>query len=606
MQTSMEKAKKYFKRFIHFVGGRDLWCSATGSFTLTAIALQLWFVIDWCAGTTFRPMSDWMLWACNLTMAMIITLPYVLSRRQWLGWTMLVIAVMIMEANLMYYRTYLQAIPPESYLLVGNLMDFTESVTESVRLLDIGFLIIICGDIFLTLRVSRKHKDAIAPHSKGRFCVATGIMALICSIGFIVRGGFYKAYDSLIQSCYYFTAGVPTYTIAGHIAHSLIDAYLAEKSWPEERIRAWIDNHNSHVGETPDSIVPRKNLVLIVCESLESWPIESKIGGKEITPYLNSLIADSSTLYVPNVLTQVGAGRSIDCQLLVGTGLMPMHNSVYSMKYPNNDYPSLNKAFAAVHPGSKSIIYTCDKPITWNQQAIARSFGYDALVDRSAWELDEMIGNPAKLSDGSFLRQSVARLGNDWPVNSIRMLTFITYSGHSPFRLPDNLRDPSFSVSGLPQRLSDYITMAHYTDSQLHTLIDYIKSRPDYDDTLIVIIGDHEALGNDRKGFADACSIVSRGRYTPLIILNSPVSGKIAKTVGQVDIYPTLLTLNGLGKYPWHGVGTNILSPAHPGAAFGSGGEGVVGAPVDAETASRLRLASDLSDAFIRRNFQIP
>lgn len=92
----MEKAKIYFKRFIHFVAGRDLWRSATGTFTLTAIALQLWFLIDWCAGTTFRPMSDWMLWTCNLTMAMIITLPYVLSRRQWVGWTFIVIATIIM------------------------------------------------------------------------------------------------------------------------------------------------------------------------------------------------------------------------------------------------------------------------------------------------------------------------------------------------------------------------------------------------------------------------------------------------------------------------------------------------------------------------------
>lgn len=277
----MEKAKIYFKRFIHFVAGRDLWRSATGTFTLTAIALQLWFLIDWCAGTTFRPMSDWMLWTCNLTMAMIITLPYVLSRRQWVGWSFIVIATIIMEANLMYYRTYLQAIPPESYLLAGNLMDFTESVTESVSLLDIGFPIILCGGIFLTQRYSRKHKDAIIFHSKSRYCAVAAIMAFICSIGFVVRGGFYKAYDSLIQSCYYFTAGVPTYTIPGHIAHSLIDAYLAEKSWPEERIRTWIDKHDSHVGETPDSIVPRKNLVLIVCESLENWPINSKIGGGE-------------------------------------------------------------------------------------------------------------------------------------------------------------------------------------------------------------------------------------------------------------------------------------------------------------------------------------
>ncbi len=55
------------------------------------------------------------------------------------------------------------------------------------------------------------------------------------------------------------------------------------------------------------------------------------------------------------------------------------------------------------------------------------------------------------LSDGSFMRQSVAKLkeGELWPVGEPRMLTFVTYSGHNPFRLPDNLKDPDFDVSGL-------------------------------------------------------------------------------------------------------------------------------------------------------------
>lgn len=38
--------------------------------------------------------------------------------------------------------------------------------------------------------------------------------ALISWSAIICRGGFYKAYDTLTQSCYYYTCGVPTYTIA--------------------------------------------------------------------------------------------------------------------------------------------------------------------------------------------------------------------------------------------------------------------------------------------------------------------------------------------------------------------------------------------------------
>ena len=113
-------------------------------------------------------------------------------------------------------------------------------------------------------------------------------------------------------------------------------------------------------------------------------------------------------------------------------------------------------------------------------------------------------------------------------------------------------------------------------------------------------MGDHEGLGNDRAAFHRAAPIVSPQRATPLIILNSPTPGHIADIAGQVDIYPTLLTLLGLEDYTWHGLGVNLLSPAHPAAALGSGDEGIV-----PYTQNRLRQAPDISDALIRKNFSV-
>lgn len=597
-----QSLKSSLLRGLRFLFGCDLWFTPTGAVALTMFLLQLWFVADWCMGTTFRPMSDWMLWASNLGMALLLALPYALSRRMWLAVLFMLVSILASEANLMYYRTYLQAIPPESYLLAGNLGDFTASVRDSLRWQDLGFIVMAAGGIMLAYGLRRLTKTC-PPWFKLRYVSVVCLVLAICFTGMAVRGGFYKAYDKLIQSCYYNAAGVPTYTVAGHITHSLMEASLADKSWPERRIATWLQAHDAHVGEGLDSAATRRNLVLVVCESLESWPLETKIEGKEITPYLNSLLRDSTTFYAPNILTQVGAGRSIDCQLLVCTGLMPMRGSVYSMKYPNADYPSLIKAFNARYPDALTSIYTCDKPITWNQQAVARSFGYRGFVDRSAWRQDEMIGNPAKLSDGSFLRQSVRRLPADWKVGRPAMLTFITYSGHNPFKLPDELRDPAFRVNGLPERLADYITMAHYTDSQLHTLVDYLRSRPDWQETMVVIVGDHEALGADRADFHRALPVVSPGRFTPFIVLNAPRPGRFEPVAGQVDIYPTLLTMLGMTGYTWHGVGVNMLSPEHPHAALGSAGEGIVGATLTEWQTRRLREASEVSDALIRRNF---
>ena len=42
--------------------------------------------------------------------------------------------------------------------------------------------------------------------------------------------------------------------------------------------------------------------------------------------------------------------------------------------------------------------------------------------------------------------------------------------------------------------LRDYLVTANYTDYALGILINYIKTRPDYKETMIVIMGDHEGL----------------------------------------------------------------------------------------------------------------
>ncbi|MDE5921672.1 MAG: LTA synthase family protein, partial [Paramuribaculum sp.] len=283
---------------------------------------------------------------------------------------------------------------------------------------------------------------------------------------------------------------------------------------------------------------------------------------------------------------------------------------VYSMKYPSVTYPSLNKAMRERY-GAKSYIFTCDKPITWNQQAISRAFGYDSLIDRRAWRMDEMIGNPAKLSDGSFLRQSVEllRQGHIWPEGESRMLTFVTYSGHNPFRLPDKMVDPQFDMrdKDLPRRLADYIAMAHYTDSQLHTLMDYLRARSDFDETLVVIVGDHEGLAGDRNDFAEACPLVSDGQYTPLLILNAPggSGSRVESVAGQIDIYPTLTAMLGLSDYCWHGMGQSLLDTDRAAYAISmmTGEEVGDTAAITPQMLQMLRSARRISDAAIRSDY---
>lgn len=598
------------KASLSFLFGKGLWNSRFGILAAFSFANMLWFVIDWCLGTTFRSMSIWLLWVNNVLAAFIITLPYVLTRKVWLQLTVQALVDMLLTANLMYSRTYFTGIPPESYFLVSNLGDFTASVFDSLRWSDAVFIVILAAEAFFAYR----KKDITPSKMALRYLSLTLIFATISAVGISAKGGFYKVYDKLVQACYTSSCGVPAYTVAGHIAYYNIENRRAADPAAKAAVDSWLDAHRRLMAPQPlpDSITPRKNLVIILLESFESWPLEKSIGGKEITPYLNSLLADSTTFFAPRVLTQVAAGRSIDGQLLLTAGMLPTIGSVYSTRYPGSTYLTLNKALKEKY-GSASSLFTVDQLITWNMGVISHAFGYDNIYDRSTWNTDEKVGRPGKLSDGSFFRQSVEKLGTGdyWPEGSPAMLTFVTYSGHNPFRLPDNLKDPDFdlSASGLHDTLVRYATMAHYTDSQLHTLIDYLRSRSDWPETMVLITGDHEGLAKERDGIRksspEAAALVDAGQFTPFIVLNAPVGGRYDAVMGQVDMYPTLLAMLGANGYAWQGVGESVLSPGKIEAAISSMTNELVGDTTDVnpEKLQNWNDARRISDIIIRTDY---
>lgn len=173
------------------------------------------------------------------------------------------------------------------------------------------------------------------------------------------------------------------------------------------------------------------------------------------------------------------------------------------------------------------------------------------------------------MSDESFIFQAVNKLkaGILWPEGDPCFLQIVTYSGHFPFILPDKLRAIHFSDT-VPEMLANYMTTVNYTDRSLKVMVEYLRSRPDFDSTMIVIVGDHEGLANWRGNLASSTigkGLVDEKQLTPFIVVNSPVGGRYDDAIlGQVDLYPTLLNLIGLEEYTWHGVGHSFFSSIRP------------------------------------------
>lgn len=543
-----------------------------GLFFSILVLKFMWLNLLWYMLSTFTPFSKIETYADTILISLVLLLPLVCFRAVKTTLAIFVLLDCLFVANLMYFRTYFTAIPLDSYLLASNLSDFTSSVFDSLRLVDLFFPLstVVAGVLWWRNFRCKRNTTEVKKHASGsvftRYILLILLVLLIPAVRLWSQNGFKAAYERL-QDAYLHTCNVPMYTIFG----SLYYDYTCDNVVYTPEIKGSIDSWLSRKAEYK-SVVPQTsydNCIIILAESLESWVLNKEVEGQELTPNLNRILQDSSVIYAPHVLSQVKGGRSIDAQLLINSGLLPINSGPYSIKFPESYYPSLIKAFKEKYKDGKAYSLTVDKPMVWNQCIIAPVMGYDSLVSKTCFVREEPVGSRKQVGDRAFLRQCLHKIQENevWDDSGHTILQCITYSGHNPFILPDSLKKVSFSKD-IPEVLNNYMTMANYTDRALGEFISRLKADKRFDNTLVMIMGDHEALGTVRKKLCNdpaGKQIVSDKPFVPLIILNAPCSLYYGEVMGQVDVYPTLLDLLGLNDYWWHGLGESIFDPDKPG-----------------------------------------
>lgn len=578
---------------------QQLWDKTAITFAVGIFLTFVAFDVIWCMDTTFASFSFFETYATKIIATLALAGVYALTRCRWAQIVVMALLDVLLVANLMYFRTYYSAIPASSYLEAGNLADFKASVTDSLRWADIVLPLITIATAVMALRSKATKRQPLTAVLKWWAAPLAGFALLLTGVN-LCKGGFHKSLRSVRQSAYLCSADAPIFSVFGCIWYDITDA--AEPITPEKQaeIERWLASQPKH--QPADSVTEkRSNLLIVFAESLESWVLEKKVDGKEITPCLNRLLKEKSTLYAPNVLTQVKGGRSIDAQLMICSGLLPLMSGTYSSLYYDNTFYTLQKAMRGLKH-SRSYLLTIDKVSTWNQGAVARSFGTDTIISYHDFKMTEAFGTHKRIGDASFFQQCREKIerGEVWKPGESVYMQFVTYSGHAPFKLPDHLRTITFPAS-IPEKAADYMTTAHYTDKAIGDFVAYLKTLPQYKETIVVIVGDHEGLASYRQELVGnpACrGLVSDKQLTPFIVLNSPVGMRYDKFMGQIDIYPTLLNLMQLDAYPWHGLGQSILDPRKQGVAVGSV-MNVEGTGSDKEV-ERLKEAHTVSDYMLR------
>lgn len=473
--------------------------------------------------------------------AMLFALPaFFLYRKRFL-FLYLTMADLYILANVWYYRTFMTPMPLVAFFQVENLDGLWISIMHSMRLIDLGiFLPIAAFAAYYLLIINKKRRYIGGGISVLGFAICSLAICIIQVPPYFKTG--IQAPQNLIRIDY--TLAIRRYGLTSFWQYQV--SYLMNQCTAEETAFAENAMQEMQSAPVPEPLVSphRKNLIIILVESLASWPIGLEVDDVEVTPRLNGFIRDSQTLYFPKVWPCRKDGRSADAQLIINTGLLPIENGATATIFGSNTYKSLPDALRQV--GYKSVSCITDARTLWNQGTTTKSYGFDELHDNLKGDAP-MCRWDERLFDKGFdiLKQ----------MQEPFYAQLVTMSMHD--LVPTDATTPLDNCNFPTKYIRYHLILTNYTDHHIGLFVDRLKEAGLYDNSIIVIVSDHDAYTYNLYEKRDKCE--PEDRFIPLIILNSPLQTDTDRVIAQVDIYPSLLDIMGVEDYCFHGLGESVF-----------------------------------------------
>lgn len=306
-----------------------------------------------------------------------------------------------------------------------------------------------------------------------------------------------------------------------------------------------------------------KNIIIVQLESVQEFVVNKEINGKQITPNLNQFLNEN--IEFTNMHMQ-SYSTTADSEHSTITSIYPMENGMSFSKYYTNTYDDLFKIY------NKKSYHTSymhgNYPYFWNRGNVYGRLNLNELVLKEQFEdLSENINGD--LSDELLYRQAVAK----WKEYDEPFMSYIVAaSSHTPFTL-EGLQDRS-KVSIDVGKYKDtyfgnYLEAMNYADYAFGVLIQELKEAELYDDTAILVFGDHNGLNRYNEELIDFLTYTNPNMTDVDLKLNytrvacgfkipEMKSIQIEKPVNKLDIKPTLAYLCNLEDT--FSLGTNFFA----------------------------------------------
>ncbi|MBR2786958.1 MAG: sulfatase-like hydrolase/transferase [Clostridia bacterium] len=299
-------------------------------------------------------------------------------------------------------------------------------------------------------------------------------------------------------------------------------------------------------------IAKDKNVIIVQLESVQNFVVNRTINGKEITPNLNEFLREN--IEFTNMQNQ-SYTTTADSEHTFMNSLYPLENGMSFAQYSSNDYNNIFKNF-------KNSEYTTtyihgNNGAFWNRQAVYSRLPIDNLYFDNVFDENvERINN--YVADEQVYKkivEDIKHYENKFFVN------IVTASSHTAFEL-NGIENKENKVSidvGDEYRgiyFGNYLEAVNYADYAFGIFINELKEANLYDDTVILVYGDHAGLQMYNWEMQDFIKetrplndIQTQINYSN-ILCGLKIPGvnpmKINKPTSKLDIKPTIMEICGI------------------------------------------------------------
>ena len=241
-----------------------------------------------------------------------------------------------------------------------------------------------------------------------------------------------------------------------------------------------------------------KNLVLLQLESLNDFVLNLEVGIEEetyeITPFLNSLIRDNSTLYYDNFYSQIGVGKTSDAEFATLTGMSATGQIVTYFDYIANNFETLPRLFS--EKGYETYAMNGSTETFYKRRENYATFGFnennfagmEVLLDKGYYNPETETIN-GWVDDTVIFEYLIDTLQKD----ELQFIFALTTILHTPYFDFEGITGINPWEAVLKGDLANYLDYAKRTDDTLKALFETLQSLNLLEETVFVLYGDHTA-----------------------------------------------------------------------------------------------------------------